>query len=86
MESHFNPDVAESLPWTKGNMDNGKQPFVYDEQKRRWMVSAKELQENGFVSGQTIPRDQLILFLETKLAKARTELALAQSGCYPKGM
>lgn len=86
MNDVYPPDISESLPWIKKGMDDGTQPFIRDEKNQRWGISAEDMQENGFISGQTVSHEQLIFLLRNRLAKARTQLALAEAGCYPKGM
>lgn len=84
MFTQYSPEEAESLPWIKNNMDNGTQPFIRDQEGRRWGFTAESLQEVGFLTGQSLSHEQLIFLLETNLAKARMQLALAEAGYFPK--
>lgn len=67
----------------ESNMDNGTQPFVRDEQGRRWAFTSEILQQTGCVSGQTVDAKKMIFIMETNLANLQMQIALEKAGAKP---
>lgn len=77
------PEEIAAIARVESNMDNGTQPFVRDEQGRRWAFTAEILQQTGCICGQTVDKKKMIFIMETNLANLQMQIALEKAGVRP---